>query len=186
MSIGVFLIIPDVDNCSDDYLNSYKNQINLLNRIAKSRAVTTRANRKLQEDALKKALELNYVQDVDARNDNNIGFNSSSNHDFDATCDSSFADNNNNSSSSDSTKGLPGKKSLPDKYFCEAFPNKLMMKALRELNINDIKDFLMAGGPEKTVQFKKEKTCATSTVSLRVKSWRRQGSFNSLPTPIIF
>ena len=32
-----------------------------------------------------------------------------------------------------------------------------MLEALKELNINDIKDFLMAGGPAKTGQFKKEK-----------------------------
>ena len=32
-----------------------------------------------------------------------------------------------------------------------------MMEALTELNINDREDFLMAGGPEKTEQFEKEK-----------------------------
>ena len=54
-------------------------------------------------------------------------------------------------------RGLPGEKALPDKYFCEGSPDKLMMEALKELNINDIKDFLMAGGPEQTEQFEKEK-----------------------------
>ena len=88
-------------------------------------------------DGLKKALGLNHVRN--------------------ATSDSSFLDNNNTSSSSDSTKGLPGKKSLPDKYFCEGSPDKLMMRALKELNINDIKDFLMAGGPAQTKRFEKEK-----------------------------
>ena len=76
--------------------------------------------------------------------------------DFDATHNSLFADNN-NPSSSDLTKGLPGKKSIQDKYFCEGSPDKLMMEALKELNINDIKDFLMVGGPAKTEQFEKEK-----------------------------
>ena len=119
--------ILDGGNCSGGYLNSYKNRINMLNEIAKERAVATCANRKLQVDALKLALGLNHVRDADVRDDD---FNSSSNCDFDATRDSSFADNNNNSSSSDSTKGLPGKKSLLDKYFYEGSPNKLMMEAL--------------------------------------------------------
>ena len=97
--------ILDGDNISDNYLNSYKNRINMLNRIAKGRSVTTRVNRKLQVDALKKALWLNNVRySEDARNDNNDDFNSSSNRDFDATCNSFSADNNNNSSY-DSTKG---------------------------------------------------------------------------------
>ena len=87
-------------------------------------------------------------------NDLNSSF---SNRDFDATCDSSFADHNNISSSSDSTKGLPGENCLPDKYFCEGSPDKLMMEALKELNINDIQDFLMVGGPAKTEQFEREK-----------------------------
>ena len=72
------------------------------------------------------------------------------------------SDRRNNSNRTDkysnsSTKGLPGEKALPDKYFCEGSPDKLMMEALKELNINDIKDFLMAGGPENTEQFEKEK-----------------------------
>ena len=88
----------------------------MLNGIAEGQAVTTCTTRKLQVDALKKALGLNHVCDADACDDD---LNSSSNRDFDATRDSSFADNNNNSSFSDSTKGLPGEKALPDKYFCE-------------------------------------------------------------------
>ena len=55
------------------FLNNYKNRINMLKGISKGRAVTICANRKLQVDALKKALGLNYVRDSeDARNDNNI------------------------------------------------------------------------------------------------------------------
>ena len=138
-------------------------------------------------DALKKALGLNHKRDKDEfmsyDNDDFTTDNSSSNCDSDATRNNKT----NNIFSKTQSKGLPGEKSLPDKYFCEGLPTKLMMEALKELNINDIKDFLMAGGPEKTVQFeKKKKTRATSTVSLRVKSWQCQGSFNSLPTSIIF
>ena len=56
----------------------------MLNGIAKGRAVTTRANRKLQVDALKKALGLNHARDSDhTRDDNNDDFDSSSsNRDF--------------------------------------------------------------------------------------------------------
>ena len=131
--------ILEGDNCTDDYLNNYKNRINMLNGIAKGRAVTTRANRKLQVDALKKALGLNHKRNIDE-------FVSPDNDDF--TKDNSSS-NLNNSSSEKQSKGLPGEKSLPDKYFCEGSPSKLMMEALKELNINDIKDFLMAGGPKK-------------------------------------
>ena len=88
----------------------------MLNGIAKGQAITTRANRKLQVDALKKALVLNHYQYSDTRNDD---INSSS----DATCNSSFIDNNNNNSSNPG-KGLPGEKALPDKYFCEGLPDK--------------------------------------------------------------
>ena len=147
--------ILDRDNISNDYLNNYKNRINMLNGISKGKAVTTCTNRKLQVDVLKRALGLKHVRDSeDAHNDNNDDFNSSSNRDFDVTRDSSSADNNNHSSS-DLTKGLP-EKCLLDKYFCEGSPNKIMMEALKELNINEIKEFLMAGGPEETEQSEKE------------------------------
>ena len=100
----------------------------MLNGIAQCRAITTRANRKLQVDALKKALGLNHVRDSDdTRDNNNDDFNSSSsNCDFNLTRGNSA---NNNGSSSNrnsnpsnhnsncnnnknkySTKGLPGEK----------------------------------------------------------------------------
>ena len=149
----------------------------MLNRTSKRRTVTTHTKRKEQIDALKKALGLNHACDINDR------FNSSSNCDdfnsnpeFNATHDSSSA-NKNNPSSCTQTKGLPGEnnassntqtKGLPYKYFCEGSPDKLMMEALKELNINSIKDFLMAGGPDKIKQFEKEKTRATSTISFTV------------------
>ena len=47
---------------------------------------------------------------------------------------------------------------LPEKYSCEGSPDKLMLEALKELNIHDIKDFLnKAKPPDKP--FKKN-TCA--------------------------
>ena len=171
------------DNCSGDYLNSYKYQINMSNEIAKGHAVTNSANQKLQVDVLKKTLRLNYIQDADARNDD---FNSSSNCDFDATRDSFFADNNNNSSSSDSTKGLPGKKSLLDKCFFEGSPDKLMMKALQELNINDRKDFLLAGGPAKTEQFEKEKCAPPQQYHLESSCGNVKGCLTSYQLQLYF
>ena len=38
--------ILDGDNISDDYLNNYRNRIDMINWIAKGRAVTTRADKK--------------------------------------------------------------------------------------------------------------------------------------------
>ena len=37
--------------------------------------------------------------------------------------------------------------SLPDKYLCEGYPDKLMLEALKELNIHDIEDFLNEAKP---------------------------------------
>ena len=61
--------ILDGDDISDDYLNNYKNRIDMLNGIAKGRAVTTCANRKLQVDALEKALGLNHARNNDSSSD---------------------------------------------------------------------------------------------------------------------
>ena len=72
--------------------------------------------------------------------------------------DVNFDFNSNPGSSS-----TPKTKVLPDKYFCEGSPDKLMIEALKELNINDIKDFLMAGGPDKSEQFEKEKRAPPSS-----------------------
>ena len=121
--------ILDGDNYSHDCLNHYKNRIDLLNRISKRQAVTTRANRKEQSDALKTALGLNHERDTPG--DTDTGDAHDVNFDFNFNLDSS---------------SCPKTKVLPDKYFCECSPDKLMMEALKELNINDIKDFLMAGG----------------------------------------
>ena len=109
--------ILDGDNCSDDYLNNYKNRVSMLNGNAKGRAVTTHANLKLQVDVLKKALRLNHVCDADACDDDLNSSSSSSSRDFDATRDSSFADNNNNNSSSDLTKGLLGENVYQISFF---------------------------------------------------------------------
>lgn len=36
---------------------------------------------------------------------------------------------------------------LPDRYLCEDSPDKLMLEALKELNINDLKDILQENEP---------------------------------------
>ena len=109
----------------------------MLNGIDKGRAASTRANRKEQVDALKKALCLNRKYNDEVAHNNS---------DFISSPDSGSP-----SSSNTQTKGLP------EKYFYEGSSDKLMIEALTELNINDIQDFLMAGGPDKSEQFEKEK-----------------------------
>ena len=67
----------------------------MLNGIAKGRAVTTRANRKLQVDALKKALGLNHERDNDEFNSSNkddVDFDES--RDSFSNCDSNRNSNN--------------------------------------------------------------------------------------------
>ena len=49
--------VLDGDNISDDYLNNYKNRIDMLNGIAKDRAVTKYTNRKLQVAALSRRFD---------------------------------------------------------------------------------------------------------------------------------
>ena len=44
---------------------------------------------------------------------------------------------------------------LPDRYLCEGSPDKLMLEALKELNINDLKDILRENKPPDK-QFQKE------------------------------
>ena len=96
--------ILDSGEISDDYLNTYKNRINMLNGIAKGRAVTTRANRKLQVDALKKALGMDHERDR-ADNDNNFDSHDDSDdkndNNFDSRDDSDDRNNSDLQNSSD-------------------------------------------------------------------------------------
>ena len=131
----------------------------MLNGIAKGRAVITRANKKLQVDALKKALGMNHEQDCadnndicDLRDDSDNKNDSFSNRNNSDLRNLNLRGSSSNRDSNCNKRGLPGEKALPDKYFCEGLPDKLVMEALKELNINDIKDFLMAGGPENTTE----------------------------------
>ena len=60
--------------------------------------------------------------------------------------DSSFVDNSTDNAMYDSSFNLQ------NNYLCGGFPDKMMMGALKELNINDIKDFLNHN-PDKSKQF---------------------------------
>ena len=66
-------------------------------------------------------------------------------------------DNNNASDNvNDEARDLnPIMNELPDHYLCEGSPDKMMMNALKELNINDIRDFLQEESPT-SKPFKKE------------------------------
>ena len=125
-------VLDGIDAQNTD-LDSYKGRLNLMNGLLKGRAVSTRANRKEQVDALKKALGLNHIRDADVAHD----------------------DKNNNSESPSPSKTQI--KELPDRYLSEGSSDKLMMEALKELNINDICDFLKEEEPPDLKQFEKEK-----------------------------
>ena len=45
---------------------------------------------------------------------------------------------------------------LLDNYLCGGSPDKLLMEALKKLNINDIKDFLNLYNDDKSKQFEKQ------------------------------
>ena len=54
---------------------------------------------------------------------------------------------------------------LPDHYLCEDSPDKMMMDVLKELNIDDICDFLKEESPT-SKPFKKEKRAPSSRYHL--------------------
>ena len=62
----------------------------------------------------------------------------------------------NNAINNDARKLNPIMNELPDHYLCEGSSDKMMMDALKELNIEDIRDFLKEESPT-SKPFKKEK-----------------------------
>ena len=46
---------------------------------------------------------------------------------------------------------------LPDNYLCGGLPDKLMIETLKELNIDDLKDFLNHNNDDKIKPFEKQK-----------------------------
>ena len=88
-----------------------------------------------------------------------------SNINFDAMYgSSSVTDNDLTHNSSFKNKSNRDFERLLDNYLCGGLPDKLMMEALKELNISDIKDFSNMINPNPS----KNKTCTTTTISFRV------------------
>ena len=116
---------------TDEHFENFNTRMHFLNQIFKGRAVT-RAQRKKQIDDLKHALGGNHARD---------------------SLDSP------SSSPEQDSPGSPCSPSsyptLPDNYLCEGSPDKMMLEALKELNINDIKDFLKNNEPPDK-QFEKQ------------------------------
>ena len=108
--------------------------MHFLNQIFKGRAVT-RAQRKKQIDDLKHALGGNHARDS-----------------LDSPSSSPEQDSPGSPGSPCSPSSYP---TLPDNYLCEGSPDKMMLEALKELNINDIKDFLKNNEPPDK-QFEKQ------------------------------
>ena len=84
----------------------------------------------LNNNSSKSCDKFNFSDNFDDNSDDAIR-GSSSNCESDATYDSSSVDKSN--------LDFEG---LPDNYLCGGFPDKMLIEALKELNISDIKDFL--------------------------------------------
>ena len=113
----------------------------MVDEILRRRVMMTRAEKRIQLDKLKQAFGQSTLKDLLNNNSSNFSdnFDYSDNNNFDnATRNSSpncDLDATRNSFSADNF-------SLHDNYLCDGSPDKMQMEALKELNINDIKDFL--------------------------------------------
>ena len=111
----------------------------------------------MQLDRLKQALGQNTKEGLLNNNSSSSSdkFNSSDdrddNSDFEATRDSSPANRSNCDSNRDSNLDFGG---LPYNYLCGGSPDKMLMEALKKLNISNIKDFL---NNDKSKPFEKQK-----------------------------
>ena len=106
-------------------------------------------------------------------------------------------DNNNATSEiDDDARNLnPIMNELPDHYLCEGSPDKMMMDALKELNIDDIRDFLQEESPT-SKPFEKEQRApppryhlesSREDVKDRVTSYQLQSYFGGHhPRTILF
>ena len=107
---GIPNFVCDGINDEDQHLDDFKTRMYFLNQIFKGRTMT-RQQRKKELDSLKHALGGNHTRDSPPLPDQ------------DSTPPSKLPSN--------ATLGLP------DNYLCEGSPDKMMMDALKELNIND-------------------------------------------------
>ena len=106
-----------------EHLDNFGHCLYFLNKIFRGHAVT-RAKRKEQLDALKRALGMLNSDTSD------IDISDATKKNPDTDCDNNFFD-----------------EELPSRYLSEGSPDKLMMEALKELNIHDIRDFLQENVP---------------------------------------
>ncbi|OEU11655.1 hypothetical protein FRACYDRAFT_244773 [Fragilariopsis cylindrus CCMP1102] len=101
----------------DNYLDVFSNRINFLNRIHRGRAMT-RGQRKKNRDQLQSCFEHSTSQ-----NESHIPNIPSSTPDDDASSFNEFDD-------------------MGDDYLCEGDPGEMLKQALKELDMNDIKDLM--------------------------------------------
>ena len=130
-------------------LDHFGTRLDMVNEVLRRR-VMTRAQKRIQLDRLKQALDQNTKEGLLNNNSSNSydKFNSSDNFDdvygdFDAMRGSLSADKSNHDF-----------EGLPDNYLCSGLPDTMLMEALKELNISDIKDFL---NNDKSKPFEKQK-----------------------------
>ena len=112
--------------------------------------VMTRSQRKQAYLKLKHALGRNLTCNEentygDENNDSTYG---------DENNNSTYGDGDDNNASDDDARDLnPIMNELPDHYLCEGSPDKMMLDALKELNIDDIRDFLKEESPNSPKPF---------------------------------
>ena len=107
----------------------------LADQLFKGR-VMTRFQRKEAYSKLKHALGRNLMR------------NKETNYGDGKDNDSNYGNEDDNNASDHDARGLnPIMNELPDHYLCEGSPDKMMMDALKELNIDDIRDFLQEESP---------------------------------------
>ena len=116
-------------------LETLEVRMKILNHVSCGRNITTRNQRKLQIEQLKQALGLvstEFQDDLEkSRENSNEESEKSRNNSREEFCETV----------------------LPDRYLCEGSPDKLMLEALKELNINDLKDILRENeSPDKHFQ----------------------------------
>ena len=143
-------------------LDHFEIRLDIVNEVLRGR-VMTRAQKRSQFNKLKQALSQHTQAGLLNNNSSNIfdNFVDSSDINFDATRNSSSAtdnDSNNATHDSSSKDKYNCDFDLSNNYLCGGLPDKLMMEALKELNISDIKDFLNHNH-DKSKPFEKQK-CA--------------------------
>ena len=116
----------------------------LAEQLFKGRVII-RFQRKEAYSKLKHALGRNFTRNEETNYGVGKGIN-----------DPNYGNENGTNASDDDARDLnPIMNELPDHYLCEGSPDKMMMDALEELNIDDIRDFLQEKSPTSKL-FEKE------------------------------